>query len=66
MGQAAARNSGLGKACGEYIGWVDADDYVESSMFMKLYETAQINEADIVCCDIVRERGEGMTKEEFS
>jgi glycosyltransferase involved in cell wall biosynthesis len=66
MGQAAARNSGLCKACGEYIGWVDADDYVDSSMFMKLYETAQINEADIVCCDIVRERREGMTKEEFS
>ena len=66
MGQAAARNSGLCKACGEYIGWVDADDYVDSSMFMKLYETAKINEADIVCCDIVRNRREGMTKEEFS
>lgn len=65
MGQAAARNSGLCKACGEYIGWVDADDYVDSSMFMKLYETAKTNEADIVCCDIIREKSEGFVEESF-
>lgn len=65
MGQAAARNSGLSRATGEYIGWVDADDYVDRFMFQKLYETALVNDADIVCCDIIRERKAGKTTERF-
>lgn len=65
MGQAAARNSGLSRATGEYIGWVDADDYVDRFMFQKLYETALVNDADIVCCDIIRERKAGRTTERF-
>ena len=38
-------------AHGEYIGWVDADDFVEREMYEKLYERAMQTEADLVLCD---------------
>lgn len=50
-GSAAARNTGLRHANGEYIGWVDADDSIESNMFECLYQTAIENSADIVWSD---------------
>ena len=36
-GQGSARNYGLKQATGEYIGYVDSDDYVELDMYEKLY-----------------------------
>ena len=39
-GSASARNVGLEHATGEYIGFVDSDDYVEHTMFAKLYAAA--------------------------
>ena len=47
-GVANARNIGLENASGEYIGFCDSDDYVESNMFELLYEAAKKNKADIV------------------
>ena len=51
-GQASARNLGLKKAKGEYIGFVDSDDYVELDMFEKLYYKAKQGNFDVVSCDI--------------
>lgn len=49
-GSASARNVGLEHATGEYIGFVDSDDYVEPTMFEKLYLAAKENgDADMVC-----------------
>ena len=43
-----ARNRGFDVATGEYIGIVDADDYVASSMYERLYNRAKETDADIV------------------
>lgn len=50
-GQADARNIGLRYAKGEYIGWVDGDDYVNKTMFEKMYLTAKLNDGDMVECN---------------
>lgn len=49
-GQGSARNFGLEKAEGEYIGYVDSDDYVELDMYEKLYNKAIKNNLDIAIC----------------
>ncbi|MGG0177992.1 glycosyltransferase family 2 protein [Gottfriedia acidiceleris] len=51
-GQASARNMGLDIAKGDYIGFVDSDDYVENDMFESLIENALKFEADVVECGI--------------
>ena len=50
-GVACARNSGLDHATGEYIYYVDADDFLESDAVQRLVETAEKTQADIVGCD---------------
>ena len=49
-GQGSARNFGLKYATGEYIAYVDSDDWVELDMFEKMYNNAQKNNSDIVVC----------------
>lgn len=49
-GQGSARNYGLEKANGEYIGYVDSNDFVEKDMYKKLYNKAKENNYDIVVC----------------
>ncbi len=49
-GQGSARNIGLEKATGEYIGYVDSDDYVELNMYEELYGKAKENDSDIIIC----------------
>lgn len=50
-GQGSARNFGIKKASGEYIGFVDSDDYVDTTMFEKLYNEAKKQNYDIVSCN---------------
>ncbi|MFC3884778.1 glycosyltransferase [Bacillus songklensis] len=48
QGVSAARNTGLHIAAGEYIGFVDADDYIEKDMYEILYNSAKQSDCDVV------------------
>ncbi len=49
-GQSYARNLGMEVASGEYIGFVDSDDWVELDMFEKMYNKAKSVDSDITMC----------------
>lgn len=49
-GQGYARNLALAVAKGEYIGFVDSDDYIKPDMFEKLYSHAKKTDTDITMC----------------
>lgn len=50
MGLGATRNTGMAQATGEFLGFIDSDDYVASDMFAAMYEQAVEKESDIVLC----------------
>ena len=54
-GLSAARNIGLNEANGEWIGFVDSDDWIESDMFETLVKKAEKSSSDIVECGVFRE-----------
>ncbi len=59
--QGAARNRGVKAANGEYIGYVDSDDWVDTDFFEKLYNTAKKYDSDIALATNIR-IGNGKTK----
>lgn len=49
-GVASARNTGLDAATGDWIGWVDSDDWIEPAMFETMLKCAEVHGADIAIC----------------
>lgn len=49
-GLGMARNAGMKAACGEFIAFVDSDDYVSAEMYEKLYKKAKQYNADTCLC----------------
>lgn len=56
-GVSSARNLGLDHAQGDFVGWVDSDDYIDPDMYRILYNSLQINNADIVYCNLYMDYG---------
>lgn len=54
-GLSDARNFGMKYATGEYIAFVDSDDYVEIDMYEKMYNKAKEEDSDMVECDFIWE-----------
>lgn len=50
-GPAKARNNGLRRARGEYLSFLDADDFFEPTMLETLYRTAKEKDLDIAVCE---------------
>ena len=54
-GVSAARNAGLDVATGEYLAFVDSDDYIESTMYEEMMTLVQKSSCDLIMCDCVKE-----------
>lgn len=54
QGVASARNRGLEIAGGEYIAWVDPDDYVSEDWYQRIHHTIVQNQPDLIVMDSVR------------
>ena len=54
LGQSVARNKGLSVAKGEFIGFVDSDDWIGEDFYEKLYYAAIEYKADIAAGNILR------------
>ena len=62
-GQGSARNLGLDHATGEYISFVDSDDWLDLNTLEEMYNLAHQNKSDIVVCDMIDHYEDGSSKE---
>lgn len=65
-GISVARNRGLEIAIGDYISYIDSDDWLDTKMYETLLEAAMKNDADMVKCGIIETNGVTEDKITFS
>lgn len=53
-GLSDARNCGIEKANGEYLAFIDSDDYIDPIMLQTMLDLAEKHESEIVMCDLVK------------
>lgn len=62
LGVVAARDSALEASIGQYITWVDSDDYIDSNRLEKLYDSILKDGVDIVVTGYIHEFSNGKSK----
>lgn len=62
-GQAAARNRGVEVCHGAYIGFLDSDDYMDTSAMERMYEAITSQQVDMVYCDYFLDTGTSVSHE---
>ena len=65
-GLSDARNAGLDIARGEYIGFVDSDDYIEPDMYEVLYKNCERYAADLATARFVKFNTQGEDRKNFT
>lgn len=60
-GLTTAWKAGVLKAAGEFVGFVDSDDWIDLDMFEVLYEQAEGTDSDLTICGLIYEFEDGMT-----
>ena len=60
-GLSDARNFGLNEATGEYICFIDGDDYIDRDLLKLSYEKAKEHDSDIVCFDLYYKDDDNLT-----
>lgn len=51
QGVLQTRINGYKIATGEYVGWIDADDFIEKNMYEELYKKIKNTDADVAICN---------------
>lgn len=59
-GLSDARNMGIDNSNGNYLAFIDSDDYIDEYMLENMYNLSQKHQSEIVLCDLVKvnEKGE--------
>lgn len=52
-GPSSARNLGLSKATGEFVGFIDSDDFIRKDAYEKMIQCACEQQADLIICDYI-------------
>ena len=63
-GLSDARNVGFEASCGEWITFIDSDDYVHPAMLRALYDAVQEHKVKVSACGFVRTEGEPLKSEQ--
>ena len=62
-GQGRARNIAIDMARGDYLGFIDSDDWINPTMYEKLCKRAEDTGADVVVCNFLAKYNDGREKD---